>query len=40
MDKTGIVFFLLLLIVLVWLYITGRITAAIDALSGKKVIAQ
>lgn len=38
-DKTGIVFYLLLLILLVWLFITGRITGAAEALAGRKVAA-
>ncbi len=40
MDKTGMVFLLLLLIIVTWMFITGRITGAIDALAGKKVVAQ
>lgn len=39
MDKTGTVFFLLLVILLVWLYISGRITGVMDAISGRKVLA-
>jgi hypothetical protein len=38
-DQTGTAFFLLVLIVLTWLYIDGRIAAAAQALAGKKVLA-
>lgn len=38
MDRTGMVFLLVLVILLVWLFTTGRITGVADALSGKKVL--
>ena len=38
MDKSGIVFLLLLLIVVTWMFVTGRINGAIDALAGKKAV--
>lgn len=38
MDRTGVVFMLLLLIVLVWFYTSGRLIGIGEALSGKKVL--
>lgn len=38
MARTGMVFLLLLIILGVWLFTTGRITGMLAAISGKKVL--
>lgn len=38
-DKTGLAFWLLIVILLIWLFVTGRLTGALEALAGKVVAA-